>query len=94
MKKLIALASASILALAFAAPVAADTFVDGNYAPDAPKDEGGTVIVVPDGFIAVCHIPGDKDANKFITGTGWGCVENLGGIVKLLPVSALGGMIK
>ena len=96
MKKIIAIASASLLALAFAAPVAADTVVDGNV----------TEKLVPaastyEGFIAVCTYPGDKASNWLVNGGGLKCIEGTSpnspdgrpGMLKVLPEAALGGMI-
>ena len=95
MKKLIALASAGLLALAFAAPVAADTFVDGNLTEKA--DVRGDSL---DGYILVCTYPGQKDLNWVVNGQGNGCLTGTGpaadigpGMLKLLPEAALGGMI-
>jgi len=91
-KKLIAIASAGLLALAFAAPVAAETEVIGNSTEKIPVafyDQ-----VQPDAeFIAVCFYAGDKASNWLINGFGGGCLND-GGVIKVLPVSALGGMIE
>jgi len=91
-KKIIAIASASLLALAFAAPVMADTEVIGNSTEKIPVafyDQ-----IQPDAeFVAVCFYAGDKASNWLINGFGQGCLND-GGVIKVLPVAAIGGMIK
>jgi len=89
MKKLISVFAAGLLVLAFAAPVAADTVVDGNAT--IPTEEAWQQ---PDsGFIAVCTYPGDKASNWLINGFGGKCAST-GGKLKILPEAALKGMIK
>ena len=92
MKKIIAIASASLLALAFAAPVMADTEVIGNSTEKIPVafyDQ-----IQPDAeFVAVCFYAGDKASNWLIDSFGGKCLND-GGVIKVLPVSALGGMIE
>ena len=91
MKKIIAIASASLLALAFAAPVAADTLVDGNLTEKAPVRADSPEM---DGYILVCTYPGDKALNWEVTGgQGGKCINDPDGKLKLLPEAALGGMI-
>jgi len=98
-KKILAIASTAILALAFAAPVAADTVVDGNVTEKLiPPSTDATY----EGFIAVCTYPGDKASNWVVEGGGMQCVlgtspnspDGRPGMLKVLPEAALDGFIK
>lgn len=93
MKKIIAIASTALLALAFAAPVAADTTVQG-VATEKTAD-AWLAQVQPDAeFFAVCTYPGDKSANWLINGRGGACLDDPEGTLKVLPISALKAFIK
>ena len=72
MKKVFALGAGALLALAIAAPVAADTVVDGNV---TEKLIPPSTDAIYDGFVAVCTYPGDKASNWQVFGGGMQCVN-------------------
>lgn len=93
MRKVFALASAALLALAFAAPVAADTTVEG-VATERTAD-AWLAQVQPDAeYFAVCTYPGNKSANWLINGYGGACLNDPEGTLKVLPIAALKAFIK